>query len=72
MVCVFRAVVSQSSVKPITEVLDASDLKNGSSKTYAEAMKELTFHQQSLDPQSGSSELQWALLDHEASISYVT
>jgi len=67
--CVFRAVVSLASTKPITEAPDVRDLKNGSSKLYAEAMKELSLHQRLLRPQSESSKLQPALLDCKVCIS---
>ena len=64
-----RAVVSLTSMKPITEVPDVSDLKNGSSKSYAEAMKELKLHQRLLKPQSESSKLQPALPGREVHVS---
>lgn len=74
MLFLFRAVVNPITMKPITEVPDASDLKNGSNKTYAEAMKELALHQQLSKPRSESSKLQPALqlnlLDNEASVPF--
>jgi len=62
-------------MKPITEAPDVSDLKNGSSKTYAEAMKELAIHQRLLKPPSESSKLQTALpptvVDREVCAFYI-
>jgi len=72
--CLLRAIVNPTSMKPITEAPDVSDLKNGSSKTYAEAMKELALHQRLLKPRSESSKfhpaLQPTLLDREACVSF--
>jgi len=62
VVCLLRAVVNLPLTKPITDAPDVSDLKNGSSKTYTEAMKELKLHQQLLKPRGKSSQLQPALL----------
>ena len=69
--CVLRAIVSRALMKPITETPDVSDLKNGSSRSYAEAMKELALYQRLLKPQNESSKLQLSSVDHEASISYI-
>ena len=60
-----RAVVGLASTKPITEAPDVGDLKNGSSKSYAEAIKELTLLQRLLKPQSESSKLQLTVPDRE-------
>jgi len=62
---VLRAIVSPALTKPITEAPDVGDLKNGSSKSYAEAIKELTLHQRLLKPQSESSKLQLTSPDRE-------
>jgi len=48
-------------MKPITDAPDVTDLKNGSSKTYTEAMKELTMHQRLLKPKCESSVLHTTL-----------
>jgi len=63
-----RAVVSHAMTKPITETPDVSDLKNGSSRSYTEAMKELSLHQQLLKAPSQSSQLKQFSLDHEARV----
>jgi len=67
--CLLRAVINPTSMKPITEAPDVSDLKNESSKKYAEAVKELALHQRMLKPQSESSKLQPTLLDREVCVS---
>jgi len=56
-------------MKPITEVPDAGDLKNGSSRSYAEAMNELALHQKLLKAPACSSKLQLSSLDREARVS---
>ena len=58
-------------MKPITEAPDVADLKNGSRKTYAEAMKELTLHQRLLKPLSESSKLQPILPVQDVCVSSV-